>query len=187
MARPELEGKAMKTEPLARRTMATPVGPLLLEAEARGLASSEFSFRGKHPKMDSDENSEAGVRWLDQTEQELTEYFAGKRREFTLALRPLGTPFQRSVWLALGRIPYGETWSYRQLALEVGSPQGFRAVGAANGRNPLPVIVPCHRVIGSNGSLTGFGGGLPRKKWLLEHEQAHSRTTLFDQGRAAHP
>jgi methylated-DNA-[protein]-cysteine S-methyltransferase len=102
--------------------------------------------------------------------RQLKEYFAGTRRKFDLRLRMQGTDFQQRVWRTLTEIPYGETWSYGQLAKHIGSPNASRAVGLANGRNPIAVIVPCHRVIGADGSLTGFGGGLPRKRWLLTHE-----------------
>ena len=101
---------------------------------------------------------------------QLEEYFAGRRRYFELALRPEGSQFQRAVWTELRSIPYGETISYKDLARRVGKPQAFRAVGAANGANPIPIIIPCHRVIGNDGSLTGFGGGLPLKRRLLELE-----------------
>ena len=104
---------------------------------------------------------------------QLEEYFAGKRRTFDVPLAPRGTGFQQIVWRALLAIGYGETWSYGQLARAIGRPAASRAVGAANGRNPLAIIVPCHRVIGANGTLTGYGGGLPAKKWLLQHEQKH--------------
>ncbi len=104
--------------------------------------------------------------------RELAEYFAGRRRDFTLALDPAGTPFQREVWGELARIPYGATVSYGELARRVGRPAASRAVGAANGANPIPIILPCHRVIGSNGSLTGYGGGLPIKRALLSLEGA---------------
>ena len=109
---------------------------------------------------------------LAQTREELDEYFDGRRRTFDVPLAPNGTEFQRSVWTALTKIPFGTTISYGDLARQLGKEAAVRAVGAANGRNPIPVIVPCHRVIGSDGSLTGFGGGLPRKKWLLQHEKA---------------
>lgn len=102
--------------------------------------------------------------------RQLTEYFAGARTTFDVPLRFEGTPFQRRVWQALTRIPFGTTMSYGELAKQVGTPKGSRAVGGANGRNPLVVIVPCHRVIGAGGALTGFGGGIPRKRWLLDHE-----------------
>jgi methylated-DNA-[protein]-cysteine S-methyltransferase len=102
--------------------------------------------------------------------EQLLAYFAGERRAFDLPLLPSGTPFQQQVWNALREIPFGATRSYRDIALRIGNPNGVRAVGAANGRNPLPIIVPCHRVIGSDGSMTGFGGGLPVKQFLLVHE-----------------
>jgi methylated-DNA-[protein]-cysteine S-methyltransferase len=102
--------------------------------------------------------------------RELSEYFAGRRREFSVPLRPEGTPFQLRVWRALATIPLGETLSYGGLAERVGIPGAARAVGAANARNPLAILLPCHRVVGSDGSLTGFAGGLPLKRWLLDHE-----------------
>jgi methylated-DNA-[protein]-cysteine S-methyltransferase len=105
--------------------------------------------------------------------EQLNEYFAGKRTAFDLPLDPKGTEFQKKVWMALRGIPFGQTASYGQIAKRIGMPTASRAVGAANGRNPLPIIVPCHRVIGANGTLTGFGGGLDRKEWLLKHEQAN--------------
>jgi methylated-DNA-[protein]-cysteine S-methyltransferase len=109
---------------------------------------------------------------LDEARRQLVAYFAGRLKVFDLPLAPNGTEFQRRVWSALTKIPFGATTSYAQLARRVGNEAAVRAVGAANGRNPIPIIVPCHRVIGSNGSLTGFGGGLPRKQWLLRHEGA---------------
>jgi methylated-DNA-[protein]-cysteine S-methyltransferase len=118
----------------------------------------------------SDPGSEDGVRWLDQAERELDEYFGGDRVDFEILCRPVGTEFQRSVWAALQRIPFGHTTTYGALAEQIGRPSAQRAVGAANGANPIPVIIPCHRVIGSSGSLVGFGGGLHRKRWLLGHE-----------------
>ena len=107
---------------------------------------------------------------LDEARGQLVAYFAGRLRAFDLPLAPNGTDFQRRVWSALREIPFGETISYAELARRVSNAAAVRAVGAANGRNPIPIIVPCHRVIGSSGSLTGFGGGLHRKQWLLRHE-----------------
>jgi methylated-DNA-[protein]-cysteine S-methyltransferase len=107
---------------------------------------------------------------LEQAAEELDAYFAGRRQRFQVPLAPEGTPFQRQVWAALTTIPFGATWSYAKLARTVGRPAAVRAVGAANGRNPIALFVPCHRVIGADGSLTGYGGGLPRKRWLLAHE-----------------
>jgi methylated-DNA-[protein]-cysteine S-methyltransferase len=109
---------------------------------------------------------------LDRVEAQLDEYFAGKRTTFDLPLEPRGTDFQLSVWELLRKIPYGVTTSYGELARRLGEPKASRAVGAANGANPIPIIVPCHRVVGSKGELTGFGGGIERKRWLLEHEGA---------------
>jgi methylated-DNA-[protein]-cysteine S-methyltransferase len=115
---------------------------------------------------------------LVQAARELHEYFAGERREFSVPLDFTGTEFQNKVWRALRAIPFGETRSYGELAAQIGAPKASRAVGAANGRNPIPIILPCHRVIGSSGSLTGFGGGLPMKKQLLAHEQVRSQLAL---------
>ena len=105
-----------------------------------------------------------------QAERELTEYFAGKRSHFEVPLHFPGTDFQVAVWQALQSIPFGTTYSYQQIAEQVGSPKAVRAVGAANGNNRIAIIIPCHRVIGKNGKLTGYGGGLERKEWLLRHE-----------------
>jgi methylated-DNA-[protein]-cysteine S-methyltransferase len=116
---------------------------------------------------------------LERARRQLAEYFAGKRRTFDLPLAPHGTEFQCAVWRALADIPYGETISYAQLATRVGKPTATRAVGAANGRNPLPIVLPCHRVIGADGSLTGFGGGLPTKQFLLRLEGALQADELF--------
>jgi len=102
--------------------------------------------------------------------EQLLQYFERERNEFELKMSLIGTDFQKRTWQTLASIPYGKTWSYAELANKVGSPKAVRAVGSANGRNPLPIILPCHRVIGSDGTLTGFGGGLAVKKWLLEHE-----------------
>ncbi|MCL4813053.1 MAG: methylated-DNA--[protein]-cysteine S-methyltransferase [Vicinamibacteraceae bacterium] len=109
---------------------------------------------------------------LAETARQLTEYFAGTRTGFTLRLAPHGTPFQRQVWDALLTIPYGATWSYAQVARAIGRPDAVRAVGLANGANPLAIVVPCHRVIGSDGRLTGYGGGLPAKRYLLDFERS---------------
>ena len=107
---------------------------------------------------------------LERAAVQLEEYFAGKRTDFDLPLEPIGTEFQTEVWKALTKIPFGQTCSYADIARTIRRPKAMRAVGAANGQNPIAVIVPCHRVIGADGSLTGYGGGLPRKKWLLSHE-----------------
>ncbi len=117
------------------------------------------------------EMSEGRIAVLDQAVAQLEEYFAGTRREFNLRLDPGGTPFQQSAWMVLRSIPYGRTMTYGEQARRLGDPNKARAVGAANGKNPLSIVVPCHRVIGSTGHLTGFGGGLVAKSWLLDHER----------------
>jgi methylated-DNA-[protein]-cysteine S-methyltransferase len=151
----------------------SPIGLLLASAEDRGLTSVWFAPHdgrvGAGWERDRGRSGRAS-RALAAAREQLDAYFAGDLREFDLPLAPAGTPFQLRVWAALRRIPFGETISYSGLARRIGSPDAVRAVGAANGRNPLPVIVPCHRVIGADGSLTGFGGGIERKRWLLEHE-----------------
>src|SRR6202012_510460 len=109
---------------------------------------------------------------LAQARAQIEEYFAGTRRDFDLPLAPRGTAFQRSVWHALATIPFGVTTTYGEIAAAVGRPTASRAVGAANGQNPIAIVIPCHRVIGANGTLTGYGGGLPTKEWLVRHERA---------------
>ena len=148
--------------------MDTPIGVLTLAADATGLRRIDFPPPRPPP---------AGQAWIEgsndvllETRRQLEQYFAGARRAFELPLSPQGTGFQREVWSALARIPYGGTWSYRDLARCVGRPSAMRAVGAANGRNPLPIVLPCHRVIGASGALTGFAGGLPTKAFLLRLE-----------------
>ena len=147
---------------------ASPVGPLLLAGSRQGLSCVSFS-RGKHAVAVDPGWAEDGSQFQDATRQ-LREYFAGERKTFSLTLCPEGTDFQRAVWSELRKIPYGETISYKQLACRIGKPKAVRAVGAANGANPIPIIIPCHRVIGHDGSLIGFGGGLPLKKRLLQLE-----------------
>jgi O-6-methylguanine DNA methyltransferase len=116
---------------------------------------------------------------LTQARKQLAEYFAGKRTDFDLPLSATGTEFQESVWRALQEIPYGRTVSYGKIATRIGRPAAVRAVGAANGANPIAIVIPCHRVIGADGSLTGYGGGEPRKKWLLDHERARRQPSLI--------
>lgn len=149
----------------------SPVGALLLAADDDGLQLIEFASP-RHPATRGGGWREGSHAVLEQARAQLGEYFAGERRDFDLPLSPRGTPFQRDVWRALQRIPYGATISYAALASGIGKPTATRAVGAANGRNPLPIVVPCHRVIGADGSLTGFGGGLPIKQFLLALEGA---------------
>jgi methylated-DNA-[protein]-cysteine S-methyltransferase len=160
------------------QTIPSPVGPLLLVADDTHLQAIWFSTsRHPHPPLGAWPEGDNDV--LRATRGQLDEYFAGKRRDFTLPLAPRGTAFQQQVWMALRDIRFGETISYAQLASRIGKPSAMRAVGAANGRNPLPIVVPCHRVIGADGSLTGFGGGLPTKRFLLELEGALETADLF--------
>jgi methylated-DNA-[protein]-cysteine S-methyltransferase len=143
----------------------SPIGRLLLTRDGRALTGL---YMEPHPRLPTSARSDpAGFA---DAEAQLRAYFAGERTEFDLPLAPSGTPFQLRVWEALRTIPYGETATYAELAAAVGKPTAFRAVGAANGRNPISVIVPCHRVIGADGTLTGYGGGLERKRVLLELE-----------------
>lgn len=151
----------------------TPIGELLLAGDDDALCLVSFPEgsmrRDPDPEWIYNEKPFAVAR------QQLTEYFAGERREFDLPLKLNGTEFQMSVLQALQHIPYGETTSYAEIAERIGRPKAVRAVGAANGRNPIPIIVPCHRVIGSHGELTGFGGGLDTKEALLRLEAEHSQ------------
>lgn len=146
----------------------SPVGRLRLVSDGEHLIAIEFENL-QAAMTDDVERSDAA---LNACGKQLKEYFAGRRREFDLPLSPAGTEFQQNVWAALKAIPYGELRSYRDIAEDLDKPKAVRAVGAANGRNPLPIVVPCHRVIGSDGSLTGFAGGLEAKKILLRLEGA---------------
>ena len=154
-----------------------PIGHLVLVAGDDGLR--EIRFRGEVPERPAGPG-DPGTEILDEAEAQLTAYFAGDLRDFDLSLAPRGTDFQLRVWSTLAEIPYGETWSYGDLAKRVGQPTASRAVGAANGRNPLPIVLPCHRVIGADGSLTGYGGGLEIKRHLLRLEGALGAPSLFD-------
>ncbi len=145
----------------------SPVGPLTLHSNGAALTGLEFD----KPKYKLAESARGEDRVLARARRELDLYFAGKLTVFTIATAPEGTPFQKRVWAALTKIPYGITRTYGQQATAIGSPKAFRAVGLANGKNPISIVVPCHRVIGSDGSLTGFGGGVPRKQYLLDLEQ----------------
>ena len=146
----------------------TPIGPLLLASDGEYLQLLGFPLGAMKERQDSS--------WKESNKpfkaviKQLDEYFDGSRQDFDLPVSPDGTEFQRRVWQALQQIPYGETWSYGELAKYIGNPNASRAVGAANGLNPIPIIIPCHRVIGSNGKLTGFGGGLKTKALLLDLE-----------------
>lgn len=150
--------------------MDTPIGVLTLAADEHGLR--RIDFPPPHGPSPGDDWQTGSSDVLLEAQRQLGEYFAGERLHFDLPLSPRGTDFQRAVWSMLAEIPYGGTWSYRDLAERIGKPTAMRAVGAANGRNPLPIVLPCHRVIGADGSLTGFGGGLPTKQFLLKLEGA---------------
>jgi methylated-DNA-[protein]-cysteine S-methyltransferase len=158
-------------------TIPSPVGELLIAADESGLTTIRFE-QSRHGREDAAawtpaaEATGAAARVLRAAREQLDAYFAGEITTFDLPLGPSGTTFQQRVWSRLREIPFGETISYAELAHRVGDPRAVRAVGGANGRNPLPIVVPCHRVIGADGSLTGFGGGIDRKRWLLEHEGA---------------
>lgn len=155
------------------RTMESPIGQLLLAGEDDVLEIIGFP-EGKG-KVEPESDWEVRDDMFKEAVSQLNEYFEGNRTAFDLTLKPSGTPFQLSVLKALAQIPYGQTRSYRDIAETIGRPKAVRAVGAANGRNPLPIVIPCHRVIGSDGSLTGFGGGMAAKAYLLSLEVSDFR------------
>ncbi len=150
----------------------TPLGIAKLEGDINGI--SVISILNE-----TQETSSVIPEVLEDAVYQLKEYFEGSRKNFSLALNPSGTPFQKRVWEALAQIPYGKTVSYLELSKKLGDTKAIRAVAAANGKNPLWIIVPCHRVIGSDGSLVGYAGGLHRKKWLLAHESPVKQQSLF--------
>lgn len=154
----------------------SPVGPLTLVAHDGALTGLYFEEH-RHPASAERLGERGDDEVVTETARQLDEYFAGSRESFDLPLAPVGTPFQQRVWLALRRIPFGETRSYAALADDLGDRLAIRAVAAANGRNPISIVVPCHRVIGSDGSLTGYAGGVDRKRALLELE--HPMVSLF--------
>lgn len=160
---------------LCQRTIETPVGKLFLTASDAAL--TELLFENHRAEVDGVAQTtetlfENGTPHsvLDQAEQELSEYFAGERKSFTVPVAPQGTDFQRAVWTELQKIPFGETISYIELARRMGDEKKTRAVGLANGKNPISIIIPCHRVIGANGHLVGYGGGIENKRWLIDFE-----------------
>lgn len=159
------------------RTMDSPVGLLTLAGRDGRLMHLRMVDQTYEPSREGWEHDDSA--FPDAVDQ-LTAYFAGDLTEFDLELDMVGTQFQRRVWDALRTIPYGETCSYGEIARQIGSPSGSRAVGLANGHNPIGIIVPCHRVIGANGSLTGYGGGLDRKRALLELEKSRTMPALFN-------
>lgn len=149
--------------------VASPIGLIVVQASDRAVVGISFV---EDQRQAPDASGKPSTILSDALLQ-LVEYFTGRRRSFNLVLELRGTPFQRLVWRTVQTVPYGGTVSYGTIATAIGNPGAVRAVGAANGANPLPIIVPCHRIVGSNGALTGYGGGLWRKAWLLEHESAN--------------
>ncbi len=154
-----LEANAMYTDYLQ-----TPIGTLKIIASETGVTRIDFL------KSKSSSQSVSSNKITKQCKRELEAYFKGKRKSFDFPLDQQGTDFQKSVWASLLKIPYGEVASYQDIANMIDNPKATRAVGAANGKNPLSIVVPCHRIIGSNGTLTGYASGLDRKSWLLKHE-----------------
>jgi methylated-DNA-[protein]-cysteine S-methyltransferase len=157
-------------------TIESPIGPLLVARDEVGIAALLLPH-GRRPARPAADWISADAAF-DDVRDELAEYFAGTRTEFELPLQLVGSAFQRRVWTALRQIPFGRTASYGAIAASVGAPGAARAVGVANAQNPIAIIVPCHRVIGANGSLTGYGGGLPTKQWLLAHEAGEATLPL---------
>src|ERR1700677_4990764 len=162
----------------------TPVGKMRIGATDEGICLFDFQYRKsidtimkRIETLSGDKFTEGEHPHFKLLEQQIGEYFTGARKEFDLPLHLLGTPFQKSVWQGLQPIPYGETRSYKQQSIFLGNEKAIRAVAGANGENGIAIIIPCHRVIGENGSLVGYGGGLQRKKWLLDHERKHSGKT----------
>lgn len=178
-----LRPRADRLPPLALGSVETPLGPIAIASSAAGLVAlslpggREFWLNHRLTALSEPVGGapDPAVRLVQQVRAELEAYFSGRLRAFTVPLAPPGTPFQRAVWRAVVAVPYGETRSYGAVAAELGRPAAARAVGHANGANPLPVVVPCHRLVGADGSLTGYAGGLPMKRWLIEHEQRHAR------------
>ncbi|MCG7597862.1 methylated-DNA--[protein]-cysteine S-methyltransferase [Mycobacterium sp. PSTR-4-N] len=166
-------------ESMKYRTVESPIGVLTLAGVGQRLRHVRMVEQTYEPNRDGWERSDDAFA---DVVQQLDEYFGGERQDFDVELDLVGTAFQRTVWAALQTIPYGETRSYGEIAAQIGAPGASRAVGLANGHNPISIIVPCHRVIGANGSLTGYGGGLDRKKLLLgmEKRYAPAGATLFD-------
>ena len=150
----------------------SPVGRLTLQASDKGLLGAWFNQQTTAPNVFGQENYQHPI--LQQAIAEYTEYFEGSRKQFDVPTDAKGTDFQKQVWNMLTTIPFGETWSYQDLAIAINNSKAVRAVGLANGKNPLSIIVPCHRVIGKNGKLTGYAGGIDNKRQLLIHESNHS-------------
>lgn len=148
----------------------SPIGDLYVVSNASSLVAIHFAKSWKEEKENYVQIKMSNTPLLKKTQKQLSEYFSGKRTEFDLPVAPEGTDFQKSAWKTLQKIPFGKTWSYLEQATKMGKPKAIRAVGGANGRNPIPIVIPCHRVIGKNGTLTGYAGGLSIKEQLLKIE-----------------
>jgi len=165
---------------IAYHMMSSPVGLLFLARSEKGLRHVEFMDRKSIKRVVASHATDPDARWepslldLKEVTDQLGAYFNGALRGFELKLDPVGSEFQRKVWKALLDIPFGATRTYGQIAKSIRQPRATRAVGLANNQNPLAIVVPCHRVIGADGGLTGYGGGIPKKRWLLEHEARHN-------------
>ncbi len=151
----------------------SPLGALLLTGDGRSLTGLYLKGQKHFPQQTSAWRESVRADLFDRAEEQLAEYFTHQRQRFDLPVAPRGTDFQKQVWQLLSQIPFGETLSYGALAQQLGQPTASRAVGAANGRNPVAIVVPCHRVIAASGKLTGYAGGIERKQWLLDHESAN--------------
>lgn len=158
----------------------SPYGRILLVASDAGLSGVYFDGQKYHPQLEAGWRHDARHAPLRQAKRELAEYFGGERKRFETALAPEGTPFQCTVWKAISTVDFGITITYGELARRAGFPDSARAAGAATGRNPIGIIVPCHRIVGSNGSLTGYAGGLEKKRALLALEGAHAESPTAD-------
>ena len=172
---------------LYSQTITTPLGQMLITASTRGVCLAEFAGTQRMERESRDlerlfqaRTEPGGNEHTAQAAQELSAYFRGERQRFTVALDTPGTDFQRQVWAALRDIPYGTISHYQALAAAIGKPAAVRAVAAANGANRVAILIPCHRIIGKDGTLTGYGGGLPRKAWLLSHERGGRNHSLPD-------
>ncbi|MBE9062183.1 methylated-DNA--[protein]-cysteine S-methyltransferase [cf. Phormidesmis sp. LEGE 11477] len=159
----------------------SPIGELLLTSDGRSLTGLYLKGQKHFPLITTDWQELPDAAPFARTCQQLTEYFNNRRQQFNLPLSPKGTNFQKQVWQHLSDIPFGRTISYGELARRLGQPNASRAVGATNGRNPISIIVPCHRVIAANGRLTGYAGGIERKHWLLQHEEPVAQLDLLYQ------
>jgi len=158
-----------KVTPMESIFFKSPVGWIAIRGDKKAIFAVDFLERS--PELKTKKIISPGAeKYLLKAARELDEYFCGKRKRFTFRMKSLGTPFQNRVWQALKKIPHGQVVSYQFIALQMGEPKSSRAVGMANSKNPLGIVVPCHRVIGKNGKLVGYAGGLKRKRWLLKHE-----------------